>query len=255
MLKSTMPVLFVGHGSPMNAVEDNAFSLGWTEISKRIPMPEAILCISAHWFTHGLKVNDSPHPRQVYDMYGFPEAVYKVTWPAPGASVLADRVGEMTGARVDNSWGCDHGTWSVLRRMYPAAKCPCFQLSVNGDAPMDVHYGLGKTLSPLRDEGLLIVGSGDVVHNLALIDWEREKGYAWAEEFDGHIKDAVLRGDHQEVINYAGADPLSRRAFSTPDHFLPLLSVLGASRKGEPVYVFNEGCVMGSLSMTSYLIG
>ncbi|MCH3908441.1 MAG: 4,5-DOPA dioxygenase extradiol [Sphaerochaeta sp.] len=255
MTNQTMPVLFVGHGSPMNAMEDNQFSAGWTEISKKIPTPKAILCISAHWFTHGLRVNNSPKPKQIYDMYGFPEELYQITWPAPGDPELAGRVAKMTGAKVDDSWGCDHGAWSVLRRMYPKADIPFFQLSVNRDAPPEKHFALGRTLASLRDEGVLIVGSGDVVHNLSLVDWDNPGGFPWAEEFDGYVHDAILRGDYQAVVDYRKAGECAEYAFFTPDHFLPILPVLGAAQPGEKVTVFNRQCVMGALSMTSYLIG
>jgi len=252
MNREKMPVLFVGHGSPMNALEDNEFSRGWEDIAKRFPKPRAIVCISAHWYTEGWRVNDSPKPRQVYDMYGFPEALYHLTWPVNGNPALADRLSSMTGSVVDNSWGCDHGAWSVLRRMYPLADIPFFQLSVNRKASFAAHYAMGRNLKDLRNEGVLVVGSGNVVHNLSMLDWEMQGGYPWAVEYDGNVKESIRKGDHDAVVQSGES---SRLALPTPEHFLPLLCVLGASQAGEKVTVFNDRCVLGSLSMTSYLIG
>ncbi len=254
---SRMPVLFVGHGSPMNAVENNAFTAAWEKLPGQIEKPRAILCISAHWYTRGTRTHDTSRPRIIYDMYGFPEQLYKVKYPAPGAPELAKRTAQMLSCAVtiDNEWGFDHGAWSVLCRMYPNADIPVYQLSVDLLAPAAAHYALGQALAPLRGEGVLILGSGNVVHNLALLDWDREGGFPWAVEFDAYIRDHIVSGNHADVVHYEKAGSSARYAFYTPDHFYPLLYVLGAAGPHEKVQVFNESCLMGSMSMTGYLIG
>lgn len=250
-----MPVLFVGHGSPMNAIEDNIFTKEWERIGQEIPRPKSILCVSAHWYNKGTKVNDSLHPKTVYDMYGFPKALYEVKYPVNGDPELAHKTKRMVRHEVsiDNQWGIDHGTWSVLCRMYPEADIPVFQLSVDANADARVHYEIGQDLAVLRDEGVLIVGSGNVVHNLALVDWNKEGGFDWAETFDRYIKDAILEKDFEKVIHYKTAGGSADKAFYTPEHYFPLLYVLGAAAEEDKVTVFNEACVMGALSMTSYL--
>ena len=253
-LSKKMPVLFVGHGSPMNAIEDNSFTENWKKLAQEIPQPEAILCISAHWYTHGTKVTMSDSPHMIYDMYGFPQELYQIQYPAKGAPELADYVKKIIKKDVtgDSSWGYDHGTWSVLCRMYPKANIPVIQLSIDMDAPAESHYQIGQELEELREKGVLIVGSGNVVHNLMRINMDKKGGFSWAEEFDLYIKDKILMGKHNEVIDYRSAGKASELAFYTPEHFYPLLYVLGAS-KGSEVYVFNEACVFGSLSMTCYM--
>jgi 4,5-DOPA dioxygenase extradiol len=250
-----MPVLFVGHGSPMNAIEDNEYSRAWTEIGRRIPKPEAVLSISAHWFTDGTRVTDDPRPRTVYDMYGFPDELYRVQYRPNGAPELARRVAETVSrpTSIDNGWGCDHGTWSVLRRMYPEADVPTFQLGIDRGASAEEHFRIGRELGALRDEGVLILGSGNVVHNLSRVDWNMEGGHPWADEFDGYVEERVTRRSYEEVLDYRSAGKCSELAFSTPEHFDPLLYVLGASRNGDSLFVFNDSRVMGSLSMTGYL--
>ena len=250
-----MPTLFIGHGSPMNAIEDNDFSRQWMSLGERLPRPEAILAISAHWFTAHTRVTNASAPKMVYDMYGFPEELYEVVYAAPGAPAFAARVQELLGevVRVDNSWGLDHGAWSVLRRLYPAADIPVFQLSVDKDAGMEQHYRLGQALAPLREEGVLILGSGNVVHNLARLNWAMEDGYDWAKEFDGYIKKNILTRNDDNVIAYAKAGACADMAFSWPDHFAPLLYALGAAAGTEQVSVLNNRCTLGSLSMTSYV--
>lgn len=255
-MNKKMPVLFVGHGSPMNAIENNDYTRSWEEIARKIPKPKAILSISAHWYTNGTRINNSEKPKMVYDMYGFPEELYQVVYPAPGALKLAEVTKNLISREVkaDNSWGIDHGTWSVLHRMYPAAEIPVFQLSIDSSAPAETHYKIGQELSSLREQGVLIFGSGNIVHNLSRVNWELEGGYPWADAFDSYIKHKILNRQNQDVINYRSAGELSKLAFSTPEHFYPLLYVLGASGADDTITIFNDSCTLGSISMTSYLI-
>lgn len=250
-----MPALFVGHGSPLNAIEDNEFTRSWERLGERLPVPKAILSISAHWFTRGTKTMDDPHPKTVHDFYGFPEELYRIEYGSPGAPAWARATAELVGrgAQIDNSWGTDHGTWSVLRYMFPKADVPVFQLSVDAAASAAEHYAMGKTLTELRDQGVLIMGSGNVVHNLSLVDWSDEGGVSWADEFDSYIHEAVLARDHQSVIDYRRAGSSARMAVPTPDHFLPLLYVLGTSEESDSIEVFNDARTLGSLSMTGYV--
>lgn len=250
------PALFVGHGSPMNAIEDNEYAMNWEKISKTFPEPKLILSISAHWYTKGTRSNDLEQPKMVYDMYGFPEALYKVRYNTAGVPELAHRLGDLIHqeVKIDNTWGIDHGTWSVLCRMYPAANIPVIQLSIDANLSAAEHYAIGKSLRGLRDEGVLIFGSGNVVHNLGRVNWDVEGGYPWANEFDNYIKENILEGNHEKVINYQGAGECSRLAFPTPEHFYPLLYVLGASSADEKLTIFNESSTLGAISMTSYLL-
>lgn len=249
-----MPALFAGHGSPMNAIEDNQFTRSWKEIARRLPRPEAILSVSAHWYTEGTFTSDTEHPRTVHDMYGFPRPLYEVRYDAPGSPALAERlIAQLPQASVDNSWGLDHGTWSVLRHMFPQADIPVVQLSVDARAQAQVHFDLGRALRPLRDEGVLIFGSGNVVHNLRLIDWNQPGGFDWADEFDATIRERIEAGDYAGVVDYRSVGLSAVQAFSTPDHFFPLLYVLGAADSTDTLTVFNDARQMGSLSMTGYL--
>lgn len=284
-LKNRMPTLFVGHGSPMNAVEDNAFTRVWQALGASMPRPSAILAVSAHWYTHGSLVADTAQPTQVYDFYGFPRELYKVRYPAAGAPELAHRARALVDAghtgqgqgspgqgspgqgspgqgdqgqdsrpvAISNDWGIDHGTWSVLCRMYPDADIPVCQLSIDRDAGPAAHFQIGQALSPLRDEGVLILGSGNVVHNLALVDWSEEGGFPWAESFDNYIHDSIQERRFDDVVQYDKAGESARIAFHMPDHFYPLLYTLGAVRPDDRLTVFNRACTLGSLSMTSYL--
>lgn len=250
-----MPVLFVGHGSPMNAIEENRFSDQWKKLGAHLPTPQAILSVSAHWFTHGSRVTDSSAPKMIYDMYGFPDELYRVTYNAPGSPHFAKLAKELVGdeVQIDNSWGIDHGTWSVLHRVYPMANIPVFQMSVDRDASTSDYFRIGSRLRALREQGVLIVGSGNVVHNLARVNWDTDGGYAWAEEFDGYIKNAILSRDYEKVNRFEQAGTAAFLACPTMDHFAPLLYVLGAVGKDDQITVFNDSCVLGSLSMTSYL--
>ena len=254
MLKR-MPVIFVGHGSPMNAIEDNAFTKTWEALGKRLPRPKAILAVSAHWYTEGTLTSDAENPRTIYDMYGFPRALYELKYPVKGDADLTEAVKVILGdtVSIDNGWGIDHGTWSVLCKMYPEADIPVVQLSVHARAAAQVHYDIGKRLATLRDEGYLILGSGNIVHNLALISWDMPGGFPWAQAFDDYVKSAIVEGRHDDVIHYERAGDSAKKAFYTPDHYFPLLYALGASDAGDQVEVFNDVCLMGSMSMTGYL--
>lgn len=251
-----MPTLFIGHGSPMNAIEENQFVEEWKALKNKLPKPEAILSVSAHWFTDGTRVMTSETAKTIYDMYGFPEALYRIVYNAKGAPHFAKEAKSLISREVvtDNSWGYDHGTWSVLHRIYPEADIPVFQLSVDRNASTKQHYRMGQELYQLREQGVLIFGSGNVVHNLARINWNMEnEGYSWAEEFDHYIWDNILARKDENVIDYQKAGSSAALAFTTMEHYAPLLYVLGAANDQDKMTVFNKACVMGSLSMTSYL--
>jgi 4,5-DOPA dioxygenase extradiol len=252
---SMMPVIFVGHGSPINAIENNSFTEAWRRLGAQIPTPRAILSVSAHWYTRGTKTSDAKRPKMVYDMYGFEEKLYKVQYPAPGAPELVPRLQALVprDVQTDNSWGIDHGTWSVLVHMFPKADIPLIQLSVDMESAPETHYLIGQALKPLREEGVLVLGSGNIVHNLHRISWDLKDGYPWAKEFDRYVKEAILSGRHDDVVHYERAGASSKEAFYTPDHYDPLVCVLGAAEKKDCVSVFNEACVMGGISMTGYL--
>ncbi|SHI66658.1 4,5-DOPA-extradiol-dioxygenase [Parasporobacterium paucivorans] len=250
-----MPALFIGHGSPMNAVEDNVYTRNWQKIAGRIPKPEAILSVSAHWYTDGSRIMDETHPKMVYDMFGFPDELYRVEYKAKGSPELSHITRDLIkkDVRIDNSWGYDHGTWSVLRRMYPEADIPVYQLSIDRNSSAEMHFQIGQEISALRERGVLILGSGNVVHNLSEINWNMEDGYLWAEDFDEYIKQKIIQRQYRDVIDYKSAGKSSELAFYTPEHFYPLLYVLGASREDDQISIFNDTCTMGSMSMTCYL--
>lgn len=250
-----MPVMFVGHGSPMNIIENNHFTNGWFQKAKEIPKPRAILCISAHWFTRGQYVSTTAAPETIYDFYGFPDELYQITYPAPGAPEIAWHTANLLGFETikDSGRGLDHGTWCVLNAMYPKADIPVFQVSVNQMNTPRQSFQAGQKLHTLRDKDILIIGSGDVVHNLNLINWEMEGGYRWADSFDQYIKEALVTHNLESVFNYQQAGKDEQNAFYYRDHFDPLLYCLGAVSDTDIVEVFNDERVFGSLSMTSYL--
>lgn len=254
-VEGRMPILFVGHGSPMNAIDDNAYTRNWTSVAGKIPKPKAILSISAHWYISGSRVNDAPYPQTIYDMYGFPDELYQMQYNAVGSPETARQTKSLIShsVEIDNNWGIDHGTWSVLCRMYPKADIPLFQLSVDRNADPETHFQIGREIGALRDHGVLIIGSGNIVHNLSEINWNMSGGYTWADEFDQYVKSSVQKKQYQDIIHYEKAGQPSKLAFNTPDHFYPLLYVLGASGDDDQLSVFNDSCTMGSLSMTSYL--
>ncbi len=250
-----MPALFVGHGSPINILENNEYTRGWKQIAESFPRPSVILSISAHWFTGHTGIYTGDAPRTIHDFYGFPRALYEIGYPAPGAPETALKALRLLDgiALEDNSWGLDHGTWSVLHTMYPNADIPVFQMGIDKDAPPEAHFQIGRLLRPLRDENVLILGSGNIVHNLALIDFEKEGGFEWAYEFDRYIDTAVRQKSLDELIHYERAGASSSLSFFSPDHYYPLLYVLGAAYDDDEILDYNHACMAGSLSMTSYV--
>ena len=254
-----MPVLFVGHGSPMNAIADNAFSRAWAEMGARLARPRAILCVSAHWETSGPMVTAMERPRTIHDFYGFPPELQQKTYPAPGSPALAaETAGLVTKAPVglDQRWGLDHGTWSVLARMFPRADVPVLQLSLDQTRGPAGHYALARELRPLRDRGVLIVGSGNVVHNLGRLDRRlADGGFDWAVEFDARVRERIDRGDHQGLVEYEALGRAAKLSVPTSEHYLPLLYALAVNDEGEPIAYFNDAMTMGAISMRSLLIG
>lgn len=244
--------MFVGHGSPMNAIDQNTFTKTWAKLGQRFT-PRAILMVSAHWFINETAVQNEVFPEKINDMYGFPEALYTLSYPVKGAPWLSEALMEIPGLVINNAWGIDHGAWSVLTHMYPSAQIPVVQLSINKTlAPQD-HYTLGKALKPLRDQGVMIMGSGNIVHHLGRVQFNHPSGFDWALAFDGAIKQFILTHDHDKVIHYKALGQSAQFSVPTTDHFDPLLYCLGATSDSDTITVFNEGCIMGSLSMTSYL--
>jgi 4,5-DOPA dioxygenase extradiol len=252
-----MPVLFVGHGSPMNAIEENEFSRQWVALGQSLPTPKAILCISAHWQTAGTFVTATAAPRTIHDFYGFPQELYQIGYPAPGATDFARWTQEIvhkTEVRFDEQWGLDHGTWSVLRRMYPQADIPTFQMSLDYRQPGPYHYELGAELRVLRHQGVLIVGSGNVVHNLQRMRLG-VSAYGWAMAFDTWVKERLLAHDHQALAGYERLGELARLAHPTAEHYWPLLYVTALGQQGESLSFYCEQLVAGSISMRVVVIG
>ncbi len=254
---SSMPVLFVGHGSPMNALEDNAYTRAWREVAAHIPKPRAILCISAHWESRGVFVCAAKMPPTIHDFGGFPQALFDVQYPAPGDPALAARVAALI-KRVDvnpsQEWGLDHGAWSVLRVMYPQADIPVVQLSIDTAQPGAFHYELGRELAALRDEGVLIMASGNIVHNLRTLNFRHSAAPEWVQRIDTAVTQRILAKRHHELIGWHALDPQIALAIPTPEHYLPLLYALGAQRDAENVYIFNN-TLFSTISMTSVRFG
>jgi 4,5-DOPA dioxygenase extradiol len=254
-----MPALFVGHGSPMNAIEENEYVTGWRNLAYSLPKPKAILVVSAHWLTHGTHVLSVAKPETIHDFYGFPETMYKITYPAPGAPELAKETKEILSKTktVDlaDDWGFDHGTWSVLVRMFPNADIPVYQLSLDVNDPPAKHYELANDLAALRSKGVLIVGSGNIVHNLRMISFEKSGGFDWAIEFDEKIKGYIEARNDQAVVDYEKLGTAARLSVPTNDHYLPLLYTLAATDAKEPIAFYNAKTDLGSMSMTSVKIG
>src|SRR5262245_15536604 len=253
------PVLFVGHGSPMNAILDNRWARAWAELGARLDRPSAILCVSAHWETRGVKVTAMERPLTIHDFYGFPDALTSKVYPAPGEPALARHTAELlrsTTVDLDHAWGLDHGTWAVLARMFPRADIPVIQLSLDETRNPAAHYDLARELAALRQRGVLIVGSGNIVHNLRRADRRlSEAGFDWAVEFDAKVKALIDRGDHQDLVHY---DRLGRAALlsvPTAEHYLPLLYALALKGDADPITYFNDAPTMGSISMRSLVIG
>ena len=257
-----MPVLFVGHGSPMNAIEENEFSKVWENLGKSLPRPKAILCISAHWETKGTFVTAVQKPQTIHDFGGFPKALFDVQYPAPGSPELAyetKRTITKTEVGLDDNWGLDHGAWSVIRRIYPEADVPVIEMSLDYSQAPQYHYELAKELSTLRNKGVLIIGSGNIVHNLGMVAWgkmnEPEYGFDWALQANDTFKRLINSNNHTELINYTALGREVQLAVPSPEHYLPLLYALALKEKEETVSIFNDKAVMGSLTMTSVLIG
>jgi 4,5-DOPA dioxygenase extradiol len=260
-----MPVLFVGHGSPMNAIEENEFSTEWREIARKLPRPKAILCISAHWETAGTLVTSMEKPQTIHDFGGFPGELYAVQYPAPGSPWLAAQAREAvmsTPVGQDEQWGLDHGCWSVLLRMFPEADVPVVQLSLDTSKPGRYHYELARELAPLRDKGILIIGSGNLVHNLRRIvfkgngpgDFNKPYGLDWALDANALFKKLIDEERYEELQNYRALGAAVQLAVPTPDHYLPMLYAVALKQKGESVSYFNDAAVAGSLTMTSFQI-
>jgi 4,5-DOPA dioxygenase extradiol len=250
------PALFLGHGSPMNAIEDNEFSRTWIEMGKTLPNPKAILCISAHWETQGVQVTAMENPRTIHDFGGFPEELYAMQYPAPGSPELAELVQktiQRAPVNLNHTWGLDHGAWSVLCRLFPKANIPVIQLSLDRTQPPEFHNALGKELRSLRQRGVMIVGSGNIVHNLPLVTFH-EGAYDWAAEFDETVKRSILSGDHESLIHYERSGSSARLSIPTNEHYLPLLYILALQENGEAVRFFTESVTFGSLSMRSFVI-
>jgi 4,5-DOPA dioxygenase extradiol len=255
-----LPAIFFGHGNPMNAVASNGYTEAWRRIGQETPRPKAILSISAHWFVPETGVTISTAPKTIHDFGGFPSELYQVQYPAPGDAALARRVQKLLSpleVKLDNSWGLDHGTWSVLRHVYPAADIPVVQLSIDETKPASFHFEVGKKLAPLRDEGVLIVGSGNLVHNLHTYAWGKHPRdpYDWAVRFETAAKEMILGGDLKPLVNYETLGTDAALSIPTPDHYLPLLYVLATGQQGELIRFPVEGVDGGSISMLSVQIG
>jgi 4,5-DOPA dioxygenase extradiol len=257
-----MPALFVGHGSPMNAIEDNAFSLEWPKLAKRLPRPAAILCISAHWESDGSLVTAMKKPRTIHDFGGFPRELFEVEYPAPGSEWLAGAVCDAVRKvkiGLDDTWGLDHGCWSVLKRMYPEADIPVVQLGMDYNKSAQFHYDLGKELLALRSKGVLIIGSGNLVHNLGMVrlrssDFNEPFGFDWAIEANELFKKLILNDRHDELINHESLGKSAQLAINSAEHYLPMLYVIGLRQKNEAIEFFNDAPIAGSLTMTSFVI-
>ena len=256
----TMPVLFLGHGSPMNAIEENEFVAGFRQAGREIQRPRAILCVSAHWETRGTYVTAMQSPRTIHDFGGFPQALFDVQYPAPGSPELANQTRQQissTDVGLSHDWGLDHGAWSVIKHMYPNADIPVVQLSIDYTKPPKYHYELAKELQALRQNGVLIIGSGNMVHNLRMVDWKRLNerfAFDWATEASEKMKSYIQDGNHQALINFSKQGKAFEMAVPTPEHYLPLLYVLGLKKDKEDVTLFNDLPVAGSLTMTSVKI-
>ena len=255
-----MPAVFFGHGNPMNAVSQNAYTEAWAALGRTMSRPKAILCISAHWFVPETGVTVSTAPRTIHDFGGFPRELYQVRYAAPGDPDLARRVQALLQpmpVKLDESWGLDHGTWSVLCHVYPRADIPIVQLSIDETQPAAFHYDIGTRLAPLRDEGVLIVGSGNLVHNLHAYAWGRHivEPFDWAVGFERQAREMILAGEHRPLVHYEKLGREARLSIPTPDHYLPLLYVIATRQAGEAVAFPVEGVDGGSISMLSVKIG
>jgi 4,5-DOPA dioxygenase extradiol len=257
-----LPVLFIGHGSPMNGIEDNEFTKTWTKFGNEIPKPKAVLVISAHWLTRGTQVTAMENPKTIHDFGGFPQALFDVQYPAKGNPALAKTTADLitsTSVVLDHDWGLDHGTWTVVRHMYPNADIPVLQLSIDYNKPAQYHYDLAIQLAALRKKGVLIIGSGNMVHNLRMIAWDKmqelDYGFDWTIEMNQIFKEKIANGDFKALINYEKLNPAAKLAIPTPDHYYPLLYSIALQEKNDEIKFFNDKAVAGSLTMTSVKIG
>ncbi len=257
-----MPVLFIGHGSPMNGIEDTIFSRNWTQMAKDIPTPNAVLVVSAHWLSRGTKITAMDFPKTIHDFGGFPPELFAVQYPAPGNPILAKETAGLihsTQVELDHDWGLDHGTWTVVRHMYPDANIPVLQLSIDYTKAPQWHYDLAKEIHALRKKGVLIIGSGNMVHNLRMVAWDKlnepEYGYDWALTMNEKFKQLISSRDYTSLINYESLGTAAKLAIPTSEHYLPLLYTLGLSDSKDTISFFNDKAVGGSLTMTSVKIG
>ena len=256
---SRMPVIFFGHGTPMNTLARNRYTEAWRRLGQAMPRPRAILCVSAHWYTHGTGVTAMERPETIHDFYGFPQALFDVQYPAPGDPALAARVRDLlqpVDVDLDQTWGLDHGTWSVLVHAFPDAGVPVVQLSIDGMQPPRFHYELGRRLAPLRDEGVLVIGSGNVVHNLRVLDRRDDApGFDWAVRFNDRVRNALAARDHDALIDYAAGGEDAALAVPTPEHYLPLLYIAALQGEDEPISFPVDGIDKGSLGMLTAVAG
>lgn len=258
-----MPMLFVGHGTPMNAIEENIFSMNWKKLAHFIPAPSAILCISAHWQTQNTRVTAAPSPKTIHDFYGFPDALYQQNYPAKGdpalAQAICDNVSQTSPIELDYDWGIDHGSWSVLKHIYPNADIPVLQLSLDETKDSQAHFQLAQELTFLRKRGVLIIGSGNMIHNLRMIqvknDFNAPYAYDWALDINQILKEKILQDDLEALIHYPVLHPAMSFAVPTPEHYLPLLYVLALKNAHDNITIFNDRVIAASLSMTSLFIG
>ena len=253
-----MPLLFLGHGNPMNAILENEYTLAWRQIGKSLPKPNAIICISAHWETNGTYVTAMENPKTIHDFYGFPKILFDVNYPAKGNVELANETKKNilnTSVELDYEWGFDHGSWSVLKHLYPEADVPVIQLSLNRTQSPQWHYQLAKELAFLRKKGVLIIGSGNIVHNLQMINWQTKNPSDWALEANEKIKQLISENNHAALIDYKKLGSALQLAIPTPEHFLPLLYILGLKNEDESEFFFNDKTDLGSISMTSLQLG
>lgn len=258
MSSSRMPVVFFGHGSPMNTLDRNPYTEAWRKLGAAMPAPKAIVCVSAHWYTEGTAVTAMSRPRTIHDFYGFPQALFDVRYPAPGAPELAERVRSLLApleVALDESWGLDHGTWSVLKHAYPNADVPVIQLSIDGTQPPQFHYDAGRRLAALRDEGVLVVGSGNVVHNLRLMKRDGGEAFDWAVRFNERVRAALASRDHRTLIDFGGLGEDARLSVPTPEHYLPLLYIAALQRDDEVMSFPVDGYDLGSVSMLTAAAG
>ena len=260
--ETKLPALFVGHGSPMNAIEDNEFSQTWAKFGREIPKPKAVLVISAHWLTNGTFVTAMEQPRTIHDFGGFPQELFDVQYPAKGSPELATETAKLitsTNVGLDHEWGLDHGTWSIVKHMYPDANIPVLQLSIDYNKPAQYHYDLAQQLKSLRSKGVLLIGSGNMVHNLRMVAWDKlqeaEYGFDWAIEMNSIFKDKISNRDFNSLIHYEKLGAAAKLAIPTPDHYYPLIYSLALQDKEDEITFFNDKLVGGSLNMTSVKFG